>query len=95
MVPNFNVGKMHSTVEKRDDCEYSLKIIISLKEHMAGIKCFGNKHATGERIDLAMHNSTFSCQNKYSTLQGMDDCHSFCDKKRYTTSRDGWLQLEW
>ena len=29
------------------------------------------------------------------TLQRMDDCHSFCDKKKYLTSRDGWLQLEW
>ena len=32
----------------------------------------------------------------HSTLQRMDDCHHFNDKKRYTTtSRDGWLQLEW
>ena len=33
---------------------------------------------------------------RLSTLQGMDDCHPFNDKNRYTTaSRDGWLQLEW
>ena len=31
-----------------------------------------------------------------STLQGMDDCHPFNDKNKCTTtSRDGWLQLEW
>ena len=32
----------------------------------------------------------------HNTLQRMDDCHHFNNKKRYTTtSRDGWLQLEW
>ena len=31
-----------------------------------------------------------------STLQRMDDCHPFNGENRYTTtSRDGWLQLEW
>ena len=29
-------------------------------------------------------------------LQRIDDCRPFNDKNRYTTtSRDGWLQLEW
>ena len=33
---------------------------------------------------------------QHSTLQRMDDCHPFKDKNRYTTtSRDGWVQLEW
>ena len=33
---------------------------------------------------------------RHSTLQRMDDCRVFNDKNRYTTtSRDGWLQLEW
>ena len=33
---------------------------------------------------------------RHSTLQIMDDCRPFNDKNRYTTtSRDGWLQLEW
>ena len=33
---------------------------------------------------------------RHSTLQRMDDCRRFDDKNRYTTtSRDGWLQLEW
>ena len=32
---------------------------------------------------------------QHSTLQRMDDSHPFYDKNRYTTSRDGWLQLEW
>ena len=38
----------------------------------------------------------YSEWKRHSTLQRMDDCHHFNDKKRYTTtSRDGWLQLEW
>ena len=28
-------------------------------------------------------------------LQRMDDCNSFYNENRYTTSRDGWLILEW
>ena len=33
---------------------------------------------------------------RHSTLQRMNDCRPFNDKNRYTTtSRDGWLQLEW
>ena len=32
---------------------------------------------------------------RHSTLQKMDDCHSFYDKNWYTTSRDWWLILEW
>ena len=38
----------------------------------------------------------YSEPKRHSTVQRMDDCHHFNDKKRYTTtSRDGWLQLEW
>ena len=37
----------------------------------------------------------YSKLKRHSTLQRMDDCHHFNDKKRYTTTlRDGWLQLE-
>ena len=33
---------------------------------------------------------------RHSTPQRMDDCHPFDGKNRYTTtSKDGWLQLEW
>ena len=33
---------------------------------------------------------------RHSTLQKMYDCRPFNDKNRYTsTSRNGWLQLEW
>ena len=33
---------------------------------------------------------------RHGTLQRIDDCRPFNDKNRYTTtSRDGWLQLEW
>ena len=38
----------------------------------------------------------YSEWKRQSTPQRMDDCHHFNDKKIYTTtSRDGWLQLEW
>ena len=38
----------------------------------------------------------YSKWKRHSKLQRMDDCNHFNDKKRYTTtSRDGWLQLEW
>ena len=40
--------------------------------------------------------AVYSEWKRHRTLQRMDDCHHFYDKKRYnTTSRDGWLQLEW
>ena len=32
---------------------------------------------------------------KTHLLQRMDDCNSFYNENRYTTSRDGWLILEW
>ena len=32
---------------------------------------------------------------KTHLLQRMDDCNSFYNGNRYTTSRDGWLILEW
>ena len=32
---------------------------------------------------------------KTHLLQKMDDCNSFYNKNRHTTSRDGWLILEW
>ena len=32
---------------------------------------------------------------KTHLLQKMDDCNSFYNENRYTTSRDGWLILEW
>ena len=57
-------------------------------------KVFGNKQNTAGRNTQAMDDCKFSYQNKYRTLQRMKDCHSFCDKKRSTTSSDGWLQLE-
>ena len=32
---------------------------------------------------------------KIHLLQKMDDCDSFYNENRHTTSRDGWLILEW
>ena len=32
---------------------------------------------------------------KTHLLQKMDDCNSFYNENRHTTSRDGWLILEW
>ena len=40
-----------------------------------------------EIITQTMDGCKFSCQNKYSNAQRMDDCHSYCDKNRYTTWR--------
>ena len=62
-----------------DACEYSIKIITV---------------PAAERITQTMDDCKFSFQNKYSTIQRMDECHSSCDKNRYTTSKVGCLQLE-
>ena len=82
-----------------DGCEYSIETIISpLKEYIARIKAFfRNKHTTADRNTQTMDDkiNKFSCQNKYSALQRMDDCNSFCNKVRYTNSRAGCLQLDW
>ena len=94
MAANFNVSKMYSTVEIMDGCKYYRKIIIViLKERIAGsiffyYYYFGKKH-TVELITQTINDCKLFCQNKCSTLQRMDDCHSFCDKIRYNTSRDG------
>ena len=66
-----------------DGCEYSIEtIIVPLKERMAGTKIFGNKHTAAERITQTMEDCKFFRQNDYSTLQEMNHCHSFCDKKQ-------------
>ena len=63
---------------------------------------FGNKHTTAKKmktmkkkkylkITQTTANRKFSRQNKHSTLQTMNHCHSFCDKNRYPTSKDIWL----
>ena len=57
--------------------------------------CEYSKKPTAERITQTMDDCKFSCQDEYSTIQRMDECHCYCDKNRYTTSRVGWLQLEW
>ena len=71
-------------------CKYSITIfIVTLKKtHSWNQLFFGNKHNTDDRITQTLDNE-FSLQNKYSTLQRMDDYHSLCDKSRYPTSRDG------
>ena len=94
MAVNFNVRKMYSTFERMDGCEHSIEIIrVTLKECIARTNFFWNILLLKELLQQWM-TATFFCQNKYSTLL-MDDCHSFLDKNRYTTSKDGWLQLEW
>ena len=37
-----------------------------------------------------MDDCKVSCQNKYSTPQRMDDCHSYCDKKQIRYFK-GWM----
>ena len=92
MAPSFNVRKMYSTVKRMDGCEYFIEIItVSLKDLIAAINYFENKLITAEKIIQTMDDCKFSCQNKYSTPQRIDDCRSFCDKNRYTTSRNEWL----
>ena len=106
MDENFNVQKMYITIERMDGCEYSIEIfIVPFKELIAGINLFleinilllkkwkpwKKKYL---KITQTMANRKFSRQNKHSTVQTMNDCHSFCDKNRYPTSKDIWLQLE-
>ena len=79
----FDDKKMYSTIERMDCCEYSIElIIVPLKEHITRSNFFGNIHTTAEKITQAMDDCKFYCQNKYSTLQRMVDCYSFCDKNR-------------
>ena len=79
-------------VKRMDGCEYSIEIIrVHLKERMAGTTFFENKHATAERTTQTMDDCNSSYQDKYGTFQRMGDYHSFHDKNRYITSRNGWL----
>ena len=50
---------------------------------------------TIESIAQTIDDCKFSRKDKYSTLQRVDECHSFCDKNRYPTSKDGCLQPDW
>ena len=59
-----------------------------------------NKTSDNKWQQIAMSGSKwqqwYNQWKRHSTLQGMDECRHFNDKNRYiTTSRDGWLQLEW
>ena len=94
MAPKFNVRKMYSTADKNGWLRVLCIIIVPLKKRISGTNFFENKHCTAGRITETMNDCKFSCQNKYSALQSMNDCHSFCDKNRYTISRDEWLQIE-
>ena len=51
---------------------------------------YGNKHTTTARIIQTMDDCKFSCQNEYSTLQRMDDCHSSRDKRQMHYLK-GWM----
>ena len=63
-----------------DGCKYFIEtIMVPLKERITRTNFFGNKHATAERITQTMDDCKFSCQNKYSTLERMNNCHFFCD----------------
>ena len=43
---------------------------------------FRNRDTTAERITQKIDHCKFTLQNKYSTLQRMDDYYSSCEKKR-------------
>ena len=65
MAASFNVRKMYSTVERIDECEYSLEIIIvPLKERINEMNFFWNKHIIVEKITQTMDGCNISCQNK-------------------------------
>ena len=73
---------MYSTIERMGGCVHSIEtIIVPLKDHITRTNFFGNKHTTAEKITQTMNDCKFSYQNKYSTLQRMDGCHFFCEKK--------------
>ena len=84
---NVNIRKMYSTVGKMDGCEfYWNDYSTSKRTHSWNRLVFGNKHTTLERVTQTMDDCRFFRQNKCSTHEIMDDCHSFCNKKRYDTS---------
>lgn len=52
MAADFNVRKMHNTVERMDGCGYFIKIIIiPLTERIAEPTFFGYKHTTPVKIN--------------------------------------------
>ena len=48
---------------------------------------FGKKYTTIEIITQTMDDCKFYCQNKYSTLQRMENRYSFCGKHYF----NGWM----
>ena len=54
---------------------------------MVGNDIFRNKVSAARITTQTVDDRKFSCQNKYSAFQRMDDCHCFCDKNRCTTSK--------
>ena len=40
---------------------------------------------TTERIAQTMDDCKLSCQNRYSNIPRMDECHSYCEKKKKDT----------
>ena len=61
--------------------------IVPFKERMVGNDIFRNKVSAARITTQTEDDRKFSCQNKYSAFQRMDDCHCFCDKNRCTTSK--------
>ena len=85
---NCLVGRLSYNLEEMDICQYSIEITAAtLNKRIAGINLY--EYIIAERITQIMDNCKFSQENRYSTLQNMDDCHSLRDKDRYITSRDG------
>ena len=37
---------------------------------------------TTERVAQTMDDCKLSCQNRYSNIPRMDECHSYCEKKK-------------
>ena len=64
---------MYSNIERIDRRTY---------ENTHNWNSFGKKHSITERITQTADDCKIYRQNKYSILQGMNDCYSFCDKSR-------------
>ena len=74
---------------------FNIRKMHSNVERMGVCEYSKNNYSTYCWKNYSMDDCKFSGQNKYSTIQGMDECHSYCDKNRCTTSTVGWLQLKW
>ena len=65
------VGKIGwlQILTSENDCEYSMYLIVPLKEHIGTTNFFGNEHTTDARITQRVEECKFSCKSKSSTFK--------------------------